>query len=219
VAVLAERPGSYGPFDAKALVSKLERIAKAAVLQGPTAPMRHIYPTLFDKVKHPCEIASVEAFMRSFPSAHSAAAVKTQFHPKAPLTPMERHPAEALQGGMLCQRHNIVADGVTNRAEYRELDLSLSVWDNPQAATDLNAYHCDPADQHPFGAPVAISPSVGTGQTCLTSLVLSWVLEMQVGNVNVSLQTAVPDTKPPAGHTRDQLMPAAQVIAAAGVSH
>lgn len=213
-----ERPGPYGPFDKATFAAKLEQIAKAAVLRGPTAPMRHVYTSLFDKVKHPCEIASTEAFMKAFPS-HSAAAVKTQFHPRAASTPMERHKTEsALQGGMSCTRHNIVADGVTNDAEYRELGLSLNMWDNQQAATDLNAYQCDPADHHPFGTPVAVTPVAGTGQTCLTELVLDWVLEMQIDNVNISLQAALAKPKPPAGQRRDELMPAAQAIATAGVS-
>lgn len=176
--------------------------------------MRHVYTSLFDKVKHPCELASTEAFMKAFPS-RSAAAVKTQFRPRAASTPMERHKTEtALQGGMLCTRHNIVADGVTNDAEH----LSLNMWDNPQATTDLNAYQCDPADRHPFGTPVAVTPVVGTGQTCLTELVLDWVLEMQIDNVNISLQAALPQPKPPAGQRRDELMIAAQMIAAADVS-
>lgn len=218
VAFQTEKPGPYGRFDAGTFAEKLEPIAKAAVLRGPTAPMRHVYTSLFDKVKHPCDIASAEAFLAAFPS-RSAAAVKTRFHPRAASTPMERHKTKsALQGGMLCTRHNIVADGVTNDAEYRELDLSLNMWDNPQAATDLNAYQCDPADRHPFGTPVAVTPVVGTGQTCLTELVLDWVLEMQIDNVNISLQAALAKPKPPAGQRRDELMPAAQVIAAAGVS-
>lgn len=28
--------------------------------------------------------------------------------------------------------------------KYRELGLSLNMWDNPRAASDLNAYQCDP---------------------------------------------------------------------------
>ncbi|PWK89445.1 hypothetical protein C8D88_102718 [Lentzea atacamensis] len=72
------------------------------------------------------------------------AAVKTQFHPKTSLTRMERHPEFALQGGMPCLHHNIVAEGTVNKAEYRELDLKLNVWDKPRAAA-ANAYFCDPA--------------------------------------------------------------------------
>lgn len=44
----------------------------------------------------------------------------------------------------------------------------MTLWDKPQAAADLTAYLCDPTERHPIGPPVAVSPSVGTGQTCLT---------------------------------------------------
>lgn len=206
-----------GLFDEQTFATKLESVVKAALLRDPTAPMRHVYTSLFDRVKHPCEVASAEVFMKAFPS-RSAAAVRTQFHPRPSRTLMERHPDHALQGGMLCLRHNIVAEGTVNKAEYRELDLKLNVWDNPQAATDLNTYSCDPADRHPFGPPVAVSPSVGTGQTCMGDLQIDWVLNFLVDNVNVSLQGGSPVNGPTASRRRDELLPAARAIAAAGTS-
>lgn len=218
VSLTTDKPGPYGPFDAKTFATKLEPLVKAAVLTGPTAPMRHSYPAPFDRLKHPCEIAGTEAFYKSFPSTHSAAAVKTQFHPRHAMTPMDRHPESALQGGMLCKRHNLVPDGVTNRAEYRELDLTTRFWDNPQAAADRNAYQCDPLDKHPAGPPVAVSPTVGTGETCMTDLQINWALDLRLDNVNISLTAALGDHKLTAGQRRDQLLPAAQAIAAAGAA-
>ena len=216
VTLQTDKPGPYGPLDAQTFATRLETIAKTALSRGPTAPMRHVHTSLLDKVKHPCEVASTEVFLASFPS-RSAAAVQTQFHPKASLTPMERHPESALQGASSCSRHNIVPRGTTNKAEYRELDLKVTVWDKAQAATDLNAYLCDPADRHPFGPPVAVSPSVGTGQTCLTDTRIDWVLNFLVDNVNVSLQGGALTTGPPTRQRRDELLPAAQAIVSAGV--
>lgn len=219
VAFQTEKPGSYGPFDKKAFAEQLEPIAKAAILKGPTAPVRHVYAAPFDKVKHPCEVASVEAFKKSYPSSASAAAVKTQFHPKASLTSLEYHKSESsLQGGMLCTRHNIVKDGVTNDAEYRALDLKLNAWVNPQGAIDLNAYFCDPNAAHPVGVPIAVQPVVGTGQTCMTDLQINWSMDILVENVSITLVAARGRSKMTAEERRDQLLPAAQVIAAAGVS-
>lgn len=174
--------------------------------------MRHVHTSLLDKMKHPCEIVSTEVFRAAFPSS-PAAAVRTQFHPKASLTPMERHQESALQGASLCSRQNVVPGGTTNNAEYRDLDLKVTLWDKPQAATDLNAYLCDPAERHPIG----VSPSVGTGQTCLTDTRIDWVLNFLVDNVNVSLDGGSLTTTPPAGRRRDELMPAAQAIVSTGL--
>ncbi|MFS8096130.1 hypothetical protein LFM09_03230 [Lentzea alba] len=216
VTLQTDKPGPYGSLDAQTFATRLETIAKTALSHGPTAPMRHVYTSLLDKVKHPCEVVSTEVFLASFPS-RSAAAVQTQFHPKASLTPMERHPESALQGASLCSRHNIVPGGTTNKAEYRELDLKITWWDKTQAAVDLNSYLCDPADRHPFGPPVTVSPSVGTGQTCLTDTRIDWVLNFLVDNVNVSLDGGALTTAPPALQRQAELMPAAQAIVSAGV--
>ncbi|WP_112262118.1 hypothetical protein [Lentzea terrae] len=117
------------------------------------------------------------------------ALVKTQFHVMAADTAMERHPESSLQGGALCERHNIAPEASSDKENYRALEASLRMWDKPQAAIDRNAYQCDPADKHPFGPPVAVTPSLGTGQTCMSNIQIDWVLDFQMGDVNVGLQS------------------------------
>ncbi|MET8757471.1 hypothetical protein [Lentzea sp. NPDC004782] len=211
----------YGSLDAKAFADKLESLVKAAIQKGPTAPMRHIYPEPFaNKFKDPCDVASAEAYRKSYPNAGLPALVKTQFHVMAADTPMERHPESALQGGALCQRHNIAPEASSDKENYRMLEASLKMWDKPQAAIDRNAYQCDPADKHPFGPPVAITPSVGTGQSCMSNIRIDWVLDFQLGDVNVSVQSyhgGVSSTQPPVEGLRDELLPAAKHIAEQGV--
>lgn len=211
----------YGSLDAKTFAEKLESLVHAAIQKGPTAPMRHIYPGPFtDKFKDPCDVASVEAYQKSYPNAGLPAMVKTQFHLKSEDTRMERHPESALQGGALCRRHNLAPEASLDKANFRLLEASLRMWDKPQAAIDRNAYSCDPADKHPFGPPVAVTPSVGTGQTCMTNIQLDWVLDFQLDEVNVSLKGEHGGTstvQPPVERPRDELLPAAKYIADNGV--
>jgi hypothetical protein len=211
----------YGSLDAKAFADKLESLVKTAIQKGPTAPMRHIYPEPFaDRFRNPCDVASAEAYRKSYPNAGLPAMVEAQFHVMAADTPMERHPESALQGGALCRRHNIAPEASLDKENYRVLEASLKMWDKPQAATDRNAYQCDPADKHPFGPPVAITPSLGTGKACMSNIQLDWVLDFQVGDVNVSLQSGhggASYTQPPVEQPRNELLPAAKHIAEQGV--
>ncbi|WP_052684835.1 hypothetical protein [Lentzea aerocolonigenes] len=222
VSFQTEKKQPYGSLDAKAFADKLESLVKAAIQKGPTAPMLHIYPEPFaGKFKDPCDVASADAYRKSYPNAGLPALVKTQFHVFASDTPMERHPESALQGGALCQRYNIAPEASLDVANYRVLEASLRMWDKPQAAIDRNAYQCDPADKHPFGPPVAITPSLGTGQACMTNLQIDWVLDFQLGEVNVSVQGdhggPASYTLPPVEGLRDELLPAARHIAEQGV--
>lgn len=190
IAFQTKKKQPYGSLDAKAFADKLESLVKTAIQKGPTAPMRHIYPEPFaNKFKAPCDIASAEAYRKSYPNAGLPALVKTQFHIMAADTAMERHPESSLQGGALCERHNIAPEASSDKENYRALEASLRMWDKPQAAIDRNAYQCDPADKHPFGPPVAVTPSLGTGQTCMSNIQIDWVLDFQMGDVNVGLQS------------------------------
>ncbi|TWP53437.1 hypothetical protein FKR81_05630 [Lentzea tibetensis] len=77
-------------------------------------------------------------------------------------------------------------DGRRTGREHRHLYASFSMWDKEEAATGGNAYSCDPADDHQFAPPVAVSPSIGTGNTCMSSLNNNWALTFQHNKVNVS---------------------------------
>ncbi|MFJ5991247.1 hypothetical protein [Lentzea sp. NPDC092896] len=204
-------PGPYGTMDVQTFAIALEPLVKSAVSKGPTAPMRHVYSGLLGKVKNPCEAMSRTAFRKSFP-AHSGEAAMTEatFYPAAP----SRGPE--WEGQISCERHNIVPNGNLNEAEYRELHVSLSVRENEQIATEHNTLLCGLVSRPDIVDVVTVTPSVGTGRTCMLRLGSDWTLQFQVGHVGVSIRGPLAE-KPTQEERRELLVPAAQAIAEAGL--
>ena len=182
-------PGPYGTMDVQTFATALEPLVKSAISKGPTAPMRHVYSGLLGKVKSPCEVMSRTAFRKTFP-AHSGEAAMTEgtFYPAA----SSRGPE--WEGQISCERHNIVPNGDLNEAEYRELHVSLSVRENEQAATEHNTLLCGLTSRPDIADVVAVTPSVGTGRTCMLRIGSDWTLQFQLGHVGVSIRAPSPRT-------------------------
>jgi len=212
VTVGTNRPGPYGTMDAKTLATKLEPLVTTAIAKGPTAPMRHVYTGPLSEVRHPCEVANTTAFRRAFPShAGAAAMVEADFYPDMSNFGGER------EGLMSCTRNNIVPNGSLNQAEYRELHVAMSVAETLQAASTNNTALCTVSTSSSVIEVVAVSPSVGTGRTCLMRIGTDWELKFQLNQVNISIRGPLADS-PTADERRSQLLPAAQAIAEAGVT-
>lgn len=199
--------------NAQSVATRLSSQVAELAARGPTAPVRHVYDAPYADVRPVCEIASAAAFTRSHP-ARSAAIVHAQYYLSAVEHPILRGNGTSRQTVTSCYRTNVVPEGVHNKREHRHIDVSFSMWDKEEAATGGNAYSCDPADDHPFAPPVAVSPSIGTGNTCMSSLNNNWALTFQHRKVNVSVTTGDLEQSA-AEERRAQLMPAAQEVAAA----
>ncbi len=202
---------STGTLDVSSFVPKLESLVQSGIAAGPTAPMRHLYNSPLDKVKDPCTVAGRDPYALAFPS-HTGipAMVKASYTLDAPLA----EATNARNGTISCRRNNIVPQGVLNKEQYRVLEVELSVWDKQTGATTRNSTSCAPFRDK---IPVPVTPSIGSGKTCLADYTTDWVFMFQVDNVNVSVRNGDTGPKPDASVRLDQLLPAAQSIAAAGL--
>ena len=172
--------------------------------------MRHVYSGPLGEVRNPCKVASKAAFDKAFPShAGAASMVVGDFHPTT------SNLGGTGEGLMSCSRHNLVPNGNTNLAEYRELHVRLSVAESREAATTHNTTLCTESTR--FSDVVTVTPPIGTGHTCLMRIGTDWEFKFQLDQVNVSLRGPLAD-KPTSDSRRSELLPAAQAIASAGVT-
>ncbi|HEX8867635.1 MAG TPA: hypothetical protein VF821_18395, partial [Lentzea sp.] len=198
---------------------RLESLVRSGLSAPPTAPARHTYLAPFDKVKDPCQIASTEAYKAAFPSAAGAPSmVDGSYPPDAPIPNSQGGSSKSREAQLSCTRKNIVPRGALNKEELRALKVDLSVWTAEKAANLSNDANCAPSYKSKHADPVAVTPSIGTRKACLADYDTDWLLKFQMSNVNVTVTNGDTGPKPDVSVRRDQLVPAARLIASAGVT-
>lgn len=212
--VLISRPGlavtigfKTSPGDAAMLSSDLEHLVLDGIRSGPSAPPRYVYTAPLRTVKDPCDVASRSAFALTFPGHTGTAAMAEGSYTL-------HGAANGRNGQVSCRRNNIVPRGQLNKAEHHTLAVTLSAWDNKTAARQVNSSTCSSGSS----APVAVTPPIGSGRTCLADNGADWALQFQLDNVNVSIEDGDTANKPDASTRLHQLRPAAEAIASAGLS-